>query len=157
MREERWWRRSDKHFSCSSVLVSGAVPRGEAGEPAAFPCLFPLSPRKRISLPQSQHPLMSIISGPDASLLITVCSITVMCRALFWGILSGYLLPQAPKRTDILPKIEPIVLHLKCNKLLQPIRGIRKLRSKTLQAAGVGRSVAEFSLCMCWPSISNID
>lgn len=94
------------------MLVSGAVPRGEAAEPAAFSCLFPLSPPKRISLPQSQHILMSIISRPDASLLITVCSIAVMCRALLRGILSGYLLPQAPKRTDILPKIEPIALRL---------------------------------------------
>lgn len=71
-RKERWGRHSDKRFSCSSVLESEAAPRREAGEPIAFAFLFLPSPRKCISLPQSQHILMSIISGLDASLFITV-------------------------------------------------------------------------------------
>lgn len=155
-RKERWGRHSDKRFSCSSVLESEAAPRREAGEPIAFAFLFLPSPRKCISLPQSQHILMSIISGLDASLFITVCSIAVMSHALLWGILSGYVLPQAPKCTDILPKIESIALHLNASNFCSQSDGVGRQRPKTLQAARVGRSIAKFSLCTCRPSISSI-
>lgn len=156
-REGKWGRHSDKHFSCSSVLESEAVFRGEAGEPITFAFPSLPSPRKCISLPQSQHILMSIISGLDASLFITVCSIAVMSHALLWGILSGYVLPQAPKCTDILPKIESIALHLNASNFCSQSHRVGRQRPATFQATRVGRSIAKFSLCMCRPSISSID
>lgn len=70
------------------------------------------STQKAHLITMKQHRLMSIISGQDASLFITGCSAPVMSRGSLRGILSGYLLPQAPKYTDILPKIELTTLHL---------------------------------------------